>query len=176
MGVEAALIAAIAIQAGTQVYAGVEAAQSGKAQEKAAKEQAKLILEESQLEKARVADEFAQFNALQQLGFLSSGLSLLGTPSSVLMSNKLKQAQELKAIEVAGIAQSDFVKFEGRTAAREGRARMIGSFGQAASGVFTGVVAGQQAGLFNAPPVGPQSVPRISPADAGIIPGLKGQF
>lgn len=174
MGVEVALIAALAVQAGAQVYAGVSAQQSGKAQEGAAKEQARLVLEESKLEKERAATEFEQFNAMQQLSYLSSGLSLLGTPSSVLLSNRLRQAQELKAIEVSGIAQSEFLRFQGQTAAREGRARMIGGIGQAIGGVATGIAVGQQAGVFTSAPTGPQPVPRISPGDAGIIPGLRG--
>lgn len=127
MGIEVAIITAMA----GSVYGGVSAQQSGKAQEKFARKQAKLVIAESREEAERLQGEFDQFNAMQALSFLSSGLNLLGTPSAVRLSNEVRQAQEIQSVLDAGVAQSDFLKSQGVTAKREGRAKLIGGFTQA---------------------------------------------
>lgn len=117
----------VAAMAGGSVIEGVSAYNQGKAQDEMYSDQAKVAEQEAVREARRKQLEFRRFNAQKKLNYLARGVTLSGTPMSILASDVKLQDEELKAVTDSGAARSRYLQQVGANKRAEGRSKLIGS-------------------------------------------------
>lgn len=152
MGVETAIFASMALQAGSSIFQGIEAGKAGKAQQKLEKEQAAIATSEAKSEAGRLRLQNKIFNARLKLQFLKQGVSpRIGSAANILATSINLQREEVGAVLDRGEAQSQLFLERGRIARNEGRAALIGGIiGGVSSAVGTFAQA-KSFGVFNKP-------------------------
>lgn len=144
----ALMVASAAVGIGTSVYGGMS-------QQKAAKEEAALVAKQGDVafEEARVsaADEArAQTHAVQRqkLAFLSSGVSLEGSPLMVLNESREYGQQSVDAILRQGSARKELAYSQASQLKKKGRAALITGIGEGVSKAIGTGVDMNKAGAF----------------------------
>lgn len=134
----AALPAVLAVaSAGASIYGGISAYNSSKSQAKLMREQGGLA-QQNALDTAQVqADQTRKTAARQKLDFLANGIDFSG--SAVLTSqDTLAQGQKyVDSIVRQGNAQGKLAYANASAEEAKGRAALIGSFGSAASSIYS---------------------------------------
>lgn len=148
MGIETLLIVAIATQAISTVTSGITSYANSKSEAAAQESQAELIKLESDVEADRVAKANAKFKQRQKMLFIRSGISLAGSPLLILEETERESQQEVSAIRARGTAQQALGFAQAQQTKNIGRAKLVGSFGQATAGALESVAFGQEAGIF----------------------------
>ncbi len=124
---------------------------SGFGQSSALLQQAGIATEEAEATRRRRKREIAQFAAQQESRFLSSGVTLAGTPLLVLEETRRLGAEELDAITRRGEALSSLFGTQASQARSRGFAGFGGGLFSATAGQARTRTAGQQIGLFGTP-------------------------
>lgn len=130
-GIEALLISA-GIQAASAIAGGISSAKAGNKEAAMAGQQASLVQQEAQRNAQQKAREVRNFRSNQGLAYLSSGVTLEGTPIQKMEETRQLGQQEVNAIMSRGRAQADLLMQQGRMAKTAGRNAMIGSLFKAA--------------------------------------------
>ncbi len=101
----------------TGVLSNLEA---GAASARAANEQAAVIEEETRQEAKNLKRENKKFSASQELGFLSSGVILEGSPLQILEQDADLMTEDVANLRKSGYANARAVRAGGQAAARQG--------------------------------------------------------
>ena len=132
-GVGAAfLLAATAATAGGQIAQGVAANQSASRQANLQEEQARIAKEEAERSAEQKGTERRKFLAEQRMAYLSSGVSLAGTPGIVAQDTFKEFQLEIDALRKSGVAQYRLGLMEAANTRLSGKAQLV-------SGLLTSV-------------------------------------
>jgi hypothetical protein len=118
MGIEVAIITAAVVSAAASVTGGVMAYQQGKDQAKAAARQGDILAKESEKKTLKLA-------AAQKASFLSSGLTLEGTPQDVIGETFTLGKEDIGQIK-------DYYGQQAKNAYSAGRTQLITSIASTA--------------------------------------------
>lgn len=124
--------------------------------------QAQLRYEEGLVEARRKAREVSRFQARQKTGYLSSGVTIEGTPIEVLEQTRRDGQEEVDARVRRSEAERELLQLRGQMIRRSGRNAMLGSL---FSGFGTGIdtyFTGRRLGLFG------RGTPKGSPISPAI--------
>lgn len=120
--------------------AAVAAIASGVMQNQAAQKQAKLIREQGDIQKQEALRAAGQqreatrkFQERQILAFTKNGIQIQGSPLLLLNETMTKGNEEAAAIESRGYALERLADGNAAVTKTQGKAALVGSFGQAAS-------------------------------------------
>jgi hypothetical protein len=119
MGIEVAIISAAVVSAAASVTGGVMAYQQGKDQAKAAARQGDILAKESEKKTLKLA-------SAQKASFLSSGLTLEGTPQDVIGETFTLGKEDIGQIK-------DYYGQQGKNAYSAGRTQLITGIASAGS-------------------------------------------
>jgi len=115
---------------------GLSAKKSAKEEARDLRAQGALQLEESEAEALRIEEEGEQLEAKQKVGFLKSGVSLLGSPLLVLGKTFTGTQEQAAATRRRGRALSSLTVGKAKRVKRGGRAALLGSVAAASSEAF----------------------------------------
>lgn len=167
MGVGEALVLSTALQAGSSIYAGIEANKVGGQQKKLYDKQAAIAISEAKDEAGRLRLRNKIDNARVKLQFLHQGVAISGSPANILATDINLQDKEVRAVLDRGVAQSQILSLQGQIAKNEGRAQLIsGIIGGISSGVSTFATA-KFLGFFNSGNIAPNSSSGITSKTIG---------
>jgi len=121
----AAAATAAVVSAGASIYGGIQA-------RKQAKKEAALINEDAQHQANQHAKDVEKFRKRQKVAFLSSGVSLEGSPLLVLEETRKEGEEEVARIRRGGQIRSDIRQQQGRDAFVSG---VLGGISSLAGGV-----------------------------------------
>jgi len=141
-----AAIALSVVAAGFSVAGGLSARDSAKKEASAQEEQARLANAEARREADRTAKTNDVFRRRQKLAFLKSGVLLEGSPLLVLQETQEESQKEVDAIRARGNALEDLGKRRASVTRSEGRAKLIGSIGQAIGTIGQAGIAASSSG------------------------------
>jgi hypothetical protein len=135
----AAMTAAPFVAAGGSILSGVQGMQAGKAQ-------AKIAMQQSELEKRSAADAASsesdrarRYRAAQIARFGASGVTMTGTPTNVFEQTAFQQEKDILAIKYGGDLRSRRALGEAEMAKSQARSSLIGGFTGAGSSMIRGL-------------------------------------
>jgi len=132
-------------KAGLKVASGIAANNAAKDEANALQEQAKVAAEDSARQMDQHAREVKRFAGDQAESFLSSGVTMDGSPAEVLAQTRSLGQQELNVMRQQGNAQAKLYTNQANKALKSGRMALIGSL----IGAGTGLVSAGIGGTFN---------------------------
>lgn len=166
MGVETALFATMALQAGSGIAQGIAAKEAGDEAKKLSESEAALALSEGKREAGRLRLEHKIYNANLKLQFFKRGVAIPGSPENIIASSINLQDEEARAILGRSAKQAQNILQGGLNAQAEGRAALIsGIVGGVTSATVTGIQA-KSLGFFSGnkiPPVTGTTAPGTTP-------------
>lgn len=115
----------------------------------AMQQQGDLYLHEALLTADQTAEQGRQFQAEQKMNFVTSGVSLAGSPLIVLDDTSNKVRQEIEAIKARGQAQRDLSYARAAIAQREGRAGFLSGLVKTGTTVFNLYSSAKGGGVFD---------------------------
>lgn len=121
-------IASTAVAAGGQLYSGMQPASAYRTQAAAADRQAGMELERGNYEASRAREQSDRQLAGMRGAYLSSGVSLEGSPSEVIADSATQASLDEQAIRYGARVQAGNLQFEARQARANAGSAMIGSF------------------------------------------------
>lgn len=146
--VSLALIGSTVISVGSKVASGFAAKKAANNEASLLEDQARIATDEA-AQKAQIrATEVRKFAKTQKLAFLKNGVTLEGSPLLVLQDTFDQGQIEVNAITKQGFAQSKLLNAKAQIMRNQGRAALIGGFGDAASSLFSAASVGKTAGFF----------------------------
>lgn len=154
----AALAAAAAFSIVSSVSGGIAGQSAANQQAKLQEEQGGIALKES---KANATNEsFNQTQAVgrQRLAFLANGVSLEGSPTTVLEESRKYGQQQVQSILDKGAAEYNLAQKNAVVTRNQGRAALIAGVGQAAGTTASTAYQLNQAGAFDKPVVSKKAV------------------
>jgi hypothetical protein len=110
---------------GALIIGGAAALYSGDQTRRAAKKQARITEDEAAENARRHEIEVRKFASEQELGFLSSGVVLEGSPLLVLKETREQGLLDAEGIRTAGRARASAIRGQGRSAFFSGIAQSI---------------------------------------------------
>lgn len=131
----------MAVSAGASVLGGVSAYRESKKEASALEEQGLLEQQESLREAQLHADDVRRFHRTQAVAFTKNGVSLAGSPLLVLDDTVSRGQEEVDSIARSGDAARRLRNQQASKTRNQGRASLIGSIGQAAGTVVSGMSA-----------------------------------
>lgn len=147
--IPAIIIGATAISAGASIYGGMSANNAAKKEAALLEEQGRTAQEQADAEAASHATDVRRFAANQSLAFLANGVSLAGSPL-LTIEDTVKQGQaEVDSITKSGNAQRTLYNQKSEITKNQGRAALIGGFGQAAGTISSTAIASKKSGIFD---------------------------
>ena len=146
---QAALIGAMALGAGGQVYSGYQANMSAKREAGLMEDQARVAQAEAQSEAERRANEVRKFSKKQALAFMKSGVSLDGSPLLTIDETVTEGQKEVDAISKAGDAKANLSNQRAAITKNEGRAAFVSGILGAGGSAGSSYMSVKNAGLFN---------------------------
>ena len=144
----AALIIASIASATSSVVSGIQQKRAAENEAELVEQQGRLAQEEADLNAIRQSTENRRFRKKQKLAFLSSGVSLEGSPLLLLEETRVESATEVAAIRRKGIAQRNLALARAQLLRNQGRAAFIGGIVGGVGSLASGAFAGAEAGLF----------------------------
>lgn len=156
MGVETALIAGLAIYAGSQIIGGAMEMGAYNDQAESYNQQASIARQESILEANQKQREIDKLAARQVMGMAKNGiLTSEGSPLELLNETITLGREEVTAIVNRGNSMINYYNSLSKQSTNKGRSALIGGYAGAASTLLTGYYKGADAGLW-----GPNKVPK----------------
>lgn len=137
------------IGAGASVYGGVQQNKQAKAEAALQQRQADIAYEESKVNATNEAFNQTQAVQRQKLAFLSSGVTLEGSPLMVLEQSRQYGQSQVDAILRQGQAQKDLGYEQAKITKNAGRAALIGGTLKGVSQLGSAAVDLNKAGAFD---------------------------
>ena len=119
-----------------ELFAAFSANKAARREAKSLKKQGNLAAEEAIAESEREQREGERFQARQALGFLKSGVSLQGTPLTVLAETEAETTRQTAATRRAGFSRRSLLREKAEVVRGGGRAQVIGAVAAGASSSF----------------------------------------
>jgi len=156
MGIETALIAGLAISAGSQIIGGAMKMGAYNDQAESYIQQASIARQESILEANRKQREIDKLAARQVMGMAKNRiLTSEGSPLELLNETITLGREEVTAIVNRGNSMINYYNSLSKQSTNKGRSSLIGGYTGLASTLLTGYYEGADAGLW-----GPNKVPK----------------
>lgn len=147
------MAAATAVSVGTSVYGGIQSNKAAKEEAAMQAQQGELAYQEAQVSATNEAFNQTQSVQRQKLAFLSSGVSLEGSPLMVLDQSRQYGQSQVDAILRQGSAQKSLADQEAKITKNKGRAALVSGIGSGISKAIGGGVDMNKAGAFDSKPV-----------------------
>lgn len=136
------------ISALTELGSGIAGIGAANRESKYIEEQGSILQAESERDARIKAREVEKFMAAQSHRFVSSGVTLQGSPIEVLNETRRLGQEEINAIIERGKAQSQLAKLKAANMRAGGRNSMLLSAGKIAGMGVEGYVMGRRLGIF----------------------------
>lgn len=134
MGIETALAASVLIGAGSSIIGGIE-------KRNEAKDQASLVIQESNVQAQQELDDADRFARGQKMSYIKSGVLLSGSPLLVMADTYNKGAKNAANIRSSGASKAQLLRKQGSAAFTQG---VVG----AAQSIGSGFLKGYDMGLY----------------------------
>lgn len=122
---------AYGVSAGLDLISGVFGYLSSMNAASVASSQAEMIRTEAEANAQRYAEQAAQFEAHEKVMYLSSGVTLAGSPVDALATSARLASENEMAIRMGGEQQALNAETQGVNDENKGRAALVGGFDQA---------------------------------------------
>lgn len=149
MGTEAAIAATMAMQAGAGIYSGMQQKQAADVQADIYDQQANIIREDTALEAERRRRQFRRLNAIQKLQYLHQGVTMSGSPDSMLAGSINEQNREISSLMNAGMTRAYMLNYQGKAARASGRNALVGGIMSGISSAAGTYATAKSGGYFN---------------------------
>lgn len=130
---------ATGVQVGSSIMGGISQNKAAKEEAAYQQEQGDIAYKEAQMNAENEAFNQKQTIGRQRLAFLANGVSLEGSPSTVLSESEKYGQQKVQSILDQGTAQYNLAQRQAAITKNKGRAALVsgitGAIGSAASGV-----------------------------------------
>lgn len=143
----AALFAA-ALSAGGEIIGGIQQDRASKREAALQEQQGQLAYDEAQRNAELEARDQTQFVQQQKMAYLANGVSLEGSPLSVLEESRSYGQKQVQSILDQGAAYKNLMYQSATNTRNKGRAALIGSFFKGAGDIGMGIYNFGQAGGF----------------------------
>lgn len=112
---------------------GVETAKAASREAKDLKKQGAMAHRESERAADIRAGQIEEFEGVQRLQYLKSGVRLEGTPLQILAETRGKGAEEVSSMRQSGRARASLFRSKSKMVKRAGRAGLVGAAGSASA-------------------------------------------
>ena len=136
--------ASYGVSAGLDMISGVFGYLSSLNAQSIANSQADMIRTEAEANAQRYAEQAAQSEAKEKVMYLSSGVTLAGSPVDALATSARIASENISAIEMGGEREVLSAEAGGANDLMKGRAALAGGFVGAAKATGMGLLGGQQ--------------------------------
>lgn len=165
------MAAMAAISALSSIMGGFSANRAYNTEANWTERQAGQALFEGQQSAQLKAEEVRSFQADQAVGYLSSGVTLEGSPALVLEQTRRRGQMEVDSIIRAANSRYGVMMAQAGQYRRAGRNALIGGFGNAASNAATTYIKGKGIGLFGGTPTTSATFNGPAPVPSQPMPG-----
>lgn len=141
------MVPLMVISAGTAIAGGLSKRAAANKEAQALEGQANLAQQEAESDARIHATQVRKFAANQKSAYLKNGVTLDGSPLLVLEDTRQVGQEEVNSMMRSGAAKAQLLRDRAQIQRNEGRASLIGGFGDAASTIFTYGAARKTAGL-----------------------------
>lgn len=135
--------------AGSSVMGGMAAQKSANQEAELQREQGDQALAEAKVNADNEAFNQSQAVGKQRLAFLANGVSLEGSPTTVLEESRKYGQSAVDAIIKQGVAQKNLSYGQAQITKNQGRAALIAGYGQAAGTIAGGISTANKSGVFD---------------------------
>lgn len=147
-GLGALMLASQGLSGIMEIFSGFSASRAASTEAELYNKQAQVAENEARRDAAQKKREGYLFREAQAMKFNSSGVTLEGSPLTVLQETERLNREEVDAIMASGRSTADLLRMRGRITQNQGRSSLIGSFAGAALGGLNTFILGKQIGLF----------------------------
>lgn len=148
MGIEGALIAAVAVKGLASIGVGISTNEAAKSSASVAEAQGRLANLEAQTEADRTQREAEKFRARQKMLFVKSGVDLSGSPMLILEETRLEGEKQVSALRSRGRTLETFKRIEASQLRTAGRNAFVSGFVNAYTGAVTDIMTLKAGGFF----------------------------
>ena len=143
-----AVVGAVAGAAGS-IYGGISANKSAQQEAALQREQGDIALKEAGINATNEARNQTRTVQTQRIAYLANGVSLEGSPATVLADSKAYGQQQVDSILSRGVAQQKLATASAGITENKGRAALIGGYLSAAGSLGSAAISAKSSGMFD---------------------------